>query len=124
MHTHRFLNSKGHIFLMPDKMYKHSDTSFFSPFKMQDLLYVIRHVNLHTLSRVYRWTGQNFDAVQDLPGTHPRAAVHFTVVTDTHFVAIASFMDNTGKDICIFNLHLVSDAVITCYTSSPTYTFL
>ncbi|XP_071528664.1 uncharacterized protein [Panulirus ornatus] len=51
--------------------------------------------NYHTTSRLYHWTGEYFDVLQELPGTYPRSVKHF-VIQNLHFIAMANFRNNKG----------------------------
>ncbi|XP_069939792.1 uncharacterized protein [Cherax quadricarinatus] len=62
-------------------------------------LKLIKKTNYHALSRLYHWTGQYFDLLQELPGTHPRAVTHF-LVGNIHFIAVANFRNNKGHYNC------------------------
>nr|XP_045588112.1 uncharacterized protein LOC123750026 [Procambarus clarkii]XP_045588119.1 uncharacterized protein LOC123750026 [Procambarus clarkii] len=59
----------------------------------------VNKTNYHTVSRLYHWTGQYFDVLQELPGTNPRGLLHF-LVGNTHFIAVANFRNNKGQHNC------------------------
>ncbi|XP_071527825.1 uncharacterized protein [Panulirus ornatus] len=50
----------------------------------------------HTTSKIYYWTGQYFDFLHQLPGTHPTSVRHFKT-KDHHFIAMANFINNKGQ---------------------------
>ncbi|XP_045588093.2 uncharacterized protein [Procambarus clarkii] len=53
----------------------------------------------HTTSSIYHWTGQYFDLVHELPGTHPTSVLHFRAQT-YNFIAMANFINNKGEHNC------------------------
>lgn len=56
---------------------------------------VVLMANYETVSFVYEWAGEYFDAIQELPGTRPNSVTHIRIY-NAHFIAMANFIDNKG----------------------------
>ncbi|XP_047499504.1 uncharacterized protein LOC125045952 [Penaeus chinensis] len=57
---------------------------------------VVVMANYETVSFVYEWAGEYFDAIQELPGTRPNSVTHIRI-HNAHFIAMANFIDNKGR---------------------------
>ncbi|XP_042882139.1 uncharacterized protein LOC122259439 isoform X2 [Penaeus japonicus] len=56
----------------------------------------VQMANYETVSFVYEWAGEYFDAIQQLPGTRPNSVAHIRIHS-AHFIAMANFVDNKGR---------------------------
>nr|XP_027218520.1 uncharacterized protein LOC113811040 [Penaeus vannamei] len=56
---------------------------------------VVTMANYETVSFVYEWAGEYFDAIQELPGTRPYSVTHIRIY-NAHFIAMANFVNNKG----------------------------